>query len=80
MDRRAFDQELGELINRCEANEPTKATSLAISMIAVVDRWSLAEFGRLAEFEEIRGVLTLAFAQVRAATGNAAPPAGGLQA
>ncbi len=80
MNRKQLDDALIELVNHCDANEPTKATSLAYTMIAVLDRWALHEFGRLATFDEMIGVLRLALAQVRAATGNASPPKGGLQA
>lgn len=79
MDRKQFEDELCKLLDRCEASEPTKACSLLLTVIGVCDRWSLDEFQRLATLEEITGVLRVEFARVRAVTGTAALPRGGLQ-
>jgi hypothetical protein len=75
-----FYEELLEAEQRSELAEPAKAKALLKVAIAIMDRVSLHHFGQLATAKQVEGILNLAFAELRAQTGNAATPKGGIQA
>lgn len=75
-----FADEVINLLTRCNLHDALQARTLIECAIAVVDRNKLASGLPLATRAEFEGFARMVFIALRARTGNANPPVGGVQA
>lgn len=75
-----FADELTDLLTRCELHDALQARMLVECAIAIIDRGKLAEGLSLASRAEFEGFARMVFVNLRIRSGNANPPAGGVQA
>jgi hypothetical protein len=75
-----LSDELVELLTRCKVHDALQARTLIECAIAILDRNKLAEGLPLASRAEFEGFARMVFVTLRTRTGNANPPAGGIQA
>ena len=75
-----FAHELTELLTRCDVHDAIQARTLVECAIAILDRNKLNDGLPLATRAEFEGFARMVFVSLRTRTGNANPPAGGVQA
>lgn len=75
-----FADELVALLERCDLSEPLQTRTLVECSIAIMDRCKIAQGLPFTTRQEIEGFVRMVFINLRTKTGNASPPAGGIQA
>lgn len=75
-----FADKLIALLDGCDLHDALQARALVECSIAILDRNKLATGLPLATRAEFEGFARMIFVALRARTGNANPPAGGVQA